>query len=114
MKKIEANINPRQLTEVLDILSRHGVETVTVSDMMRCDTRQRRQGYYRGTPYSLNVPSLDEMKVELVIDEPKAPALLQALREIVASDGVKDGRIWVSFVDDATESRPSMRRAMAG
>lgn len=114
MKKIETIINPRLLHDVIDMVSRHGVTTVTVSDVLRCDTRHRRQGSYRGTPFSLDVPSLDEMKVELLVEEVKAPALLQALREIVPPDGAEAGRIWVSFVDDATESRPAARRAMAG
>ena len=111
MKKIEAVISPRLLSEVTDMLSRHGAMTLTVADVLRFDSKHRRQGCYRGTSYEM--PFVDDLRIEFVVDEGKAPGLVQALREITASDTLGVGKVWISSIDDTNAFRVVPRRDVA-
>ena len=111
MKKIETVISPHLLSEATGVLSRHGAMTFTVSDVLRFDGKHRRQGCYRGTSYAM--PFVDEMRIEIIVDETKAAALVQALREITASDTLGAGKVWISSVDDTDSFRAGPRRAIA-
>lgn len=111
MKKIEAVISPHLLSQATDVLSRHGAMTFTVSDVLRFDSKHRRQGCYRGTSYAM--PFVDEMRIEIIVDETKAAGLVQALREITAADAPGGGKVWISSVDDTNAFRRGPRREMA-
>lgn len=111
MKKIETIISPRLLSEVTDMLARHGAMTVTVADVLRLDGKHRRQARYRGTSYE--IPFVDEMKIDIVIDETRAAGLVQALRAITASDTLGVGKVWISSIDDTNVLRLAPRRDVA-
>jgi len=111
MKRIEAVISPRLLSQVTEALSRHGAMTMTVSDVLRFDNKRRRQARYRGTSYEM--PFVDEMKIDIVIDETRAAGLVQSLREITASDALGVGKVWISSVDDTNVLRVAPRRDVA-
>ena len=107
MKKIEAIIKPFKLDEVKESLSAIGVQGLTVTEVKGFGRQKGHTELYRGAEY--RVEFLPKVKVEILVDEAKVNAIVDAIVEASRTGRIGDGKIFVSPVDDAVRIRTGER-----
>jgi nitrogen regulatory protein P-II 1 len=107
VKKIEAIVFPQKLDEVRELVGRVGVEGMTVSDVRGCGSQPDHTESYRGTRRLVHFSAM--VKVEVVLEDGRVPALLQLLERVSRIEGADDGKIFVLPVDDAVRIRTGER-----
>ena len=107
MKKIEAIIKPYKLDEVKDALTGMGVIGMTVSEVRGFGRQKGHSELYRGTEYSISFQP--KVRIEIIVEDPRAPALIEALVKATRSGKIGDGKIFVTPVDDAIRIRTGER-----
>lgn len=103
MKKIEAIIKPFKLEEAKEALTAAGVEGMTVIEVKGFGRQHGHKEVYRGAEYE--VTFLPKIKLEVVVNDAKAPEVIKALVQAVATGRIGDGKIFVSPVEDAIRIR---------
>jgi nitrogen regulatory protein P-II 1 len=111
MKKIEAIIKPFKLDEVKDALEKVGVTGITVSEIKGFGRQKGHTELYRGAEY--RVEFLPKVKVEVLVDDAKADAIVDAIVEAARTGRIGDGKIFVSGIDDAVRIRTGERGVSA-
>jgi len=111
MKKIEAIIKPFKLDEVKDALDKVGVTGITITEAKGFGRQKGHTELYRGAEY--RVEFLPKVKVEILIDDAKASAVVDAIIEAARTGRIGDGKIFVSPVDDAVRIRTGERGSNA-
>ena len=101
MKQVEAIVSSRKLDEVRASLARAGVDGMTVMNVV---------GFGRASPVSAegDDPQL-RIKIEIVVEDGRVPALLVELQRAIRTGRVGDGKIFVLPVDDAVRIRTNER-----
>jgi nitrogen regulatory protein P-II 1 len=107
VKKIEAIIKPFRLDEVKDALFDIGVEGMTVVEVRGFGRQRGHTELYRGAEYVVDF--LPKIKVEVVVAEERAEAVVQAIMAAARTDRIGDGKIFVSPVDAAVRIRTGER-----
>jgi len=107
MKKIEAIIKPFKLDEVKEALSRLGIEGMTVSEVKGFGRQKGHTELYRGAEYVVDF--LPKVKLELLVDDGKAPQVVEAIMTTARTGRIGDGKIFVLPVDDAVRIRTGER-----
>src|SRR3954453_15893761 len=79
MKKIEAIIKPFKLDEVKDALAKVGVTGITITEAKGFGRQKGHTALYRGAEY--RVEFLPKVKVEILIDDAKVGAVVDAIVE---------------------------------
>ena len=103
MKKIEAIIRPTKLDEVKTALDDLGVLGMTVTDVRGYGAQRGHTERYRGNTYVVNL--LPKIKIELVVADSKAEAVIQIVEEAARTGEVGDGKIFVETVELAYRIR---------
>lgn len=103
MKKVEAIINPFKLEEVKDALSGVGIQGVTVTEVKGFGRQKGHKEMYRGAEYV--VEFLPKVKLEVVVTDDKATAVIEAIRTAAATGRIGDGKIFLMPVEDAVRIR---------
>jgi nitrogen regulatory protein P-II 1 len=111
MKKIEAIIKPFKLDEVKDALAKVGVTGITITEAKGFGRQKGHTELYRGAEY--RVEFLPKVKVEILIDDAKVGAVVDAIVEAARTGRIGDGKIFVSVVDDAVRIRTGERGSNA-
>jgi nitrogen regulatory protein P-II 1 len=111
MKKIEAIIKPFKLDEVKDALDKVGVTGITITEAKGFGRQKGHTELYRGAEY--RVEFLPKVKVEILIDDAKVVAVVDAIVEAARTGRIGDGKIFVSPVDDAVRIRTGERGSNA-
>lgn len=107
MVKIEAIIRPHKIEEVqaaLDELNHHGL---TVTEVKGMGMQKGVTHTYRGSTYTLNLHH--KVKIECVVDDADADAMVEAIRKAAQTGEVGDGKIFLTKVDDAVRIRTGER-----
>lgn len=107
MKKVEAIVSTSKLDEVRILLSRVGVEGMTVTEVRGYGHERGHTELYRGAEHE--VVLLPKVKVEIVVEDGRVPALVEELVRATRTGRVGDGRIFVLPVEDAVRIRTSER-----
>ncbi len=92
MRKVEAIVGRASLDRIRNLLARVGVDGMTISDVL--DTR---------------LPSELRLKVEIVLEDGRAPALVEEILRATRTGRVGDGQIFVLPVEDAVRIRTDER-----
>jgi nitrogen regulatory protein P-II 1 len=92
LRKVEAIVGRESLDQIRNLLARVGVEGMTISDVL--DTR---------------LPSELRLKVEIVLEDGRAPALVEEIFRATRTGRVGDGQIFVLPVEDAVRIRTDER-----
>ena len=111
IKKIEAIIKPFKLDEVKDALDKVGVTGITITEAKGFGRQKGHTELYRGAEY--RVEFLPKVKVEILIDDAKVVAVVDAIVEAARTGRIGDGKIFVSPVDDAVRIRTGERGSNA-
>ena len=111
VKKIEAIIKPFKLDEVREALAKAGVTGVTVTEVKGFGRQKGHSELYRGAEYQIEF--LPKVKLEILVDDPQAAAIVDALRSAAYTGKVGDGKIFILPVEDAYRIRTGERGAAA-
>ena len=103
MKKVEIITRPFKLDEVKTALTGIGVQGMTVSEVKGFGRQRGHKEFYRGAEYQVDFVS--KVKIEIVVDDPVVPAVIEAVSKAARTGQVGDGKIFILPVDDAVRIR---------
>jgi nitrogen regulatory protein PII len=92
MQLVTAIIKPHMLDEVKDALKSKGVTGITVSEVKGFGRQGGHTETYRGTEYTIEF--LPKVKVEVVVDDADADAVVDAIAGASQTGKIGDGKIW--------------------
>ena len=111
MKKVEAVIRPFKLEDVKLALVNAGIVGMTVSEVRGLGSQKGQVERYRGSEFT--VEFLQKLKVEVVIDDDRLDAVINAIAEAAKTGEIGDGKIFVSSVDTVVRIRTGDRDSSA-
>ena len=103
MKKIEAIIRPFKLEDVKVALVNAGIIGMTVSEVRGFGRQKGQVERYRGSEFT--VEFLQKLKIEVVVDNKKVDAVIEAIGEAAKTGEIGDGKIFVSPIDSVVRIR---------
>ena len=103
MKKIEAIIKPFKLDEVKDALHEVGLQGITVVEAKGFGRQKGHTELYRGAEYVVDF--LPKVKIEIVINEDRQEAAIEAIQKAARTGRIGDGKIFVLNVEEAIRIR---------
>ncbi|WP_347303140.1 P-II family nitrogen regulator [Croceibacterium sp. TMG7-5b_MA50] len=107
MKKIEAIIKPFKLDEVKEALHEVGVSGITVTEAKGFGRQKGHTELYRGAEYVVDF--LPKVKLEVVVPDTLAEAVVEAVSAAAQTGRIGDGKIFVSTVDTVLRIRTGER-----
>jgi len=107
MKRIEAIIKPFRLDDVKDALSDIGVDGMTVTEVKGYGHQKGHKELYRGAEYSVDF--LPKMKLDVVVNEDRLEAALDAIINAARTGKIGDGKIFVLPVEQTVRIRTGER-----
>ena len=103
MKMVMAVIKPFKLDDVKEALEAYGIAGMTVSEVSGYGRQRGHSEVYRGAEYSVDfVPKL---RIEVVIDDADAPAVVDAVVRAAQTGRIGDGKVWTVPVEDVVRVR---------
>ena len=111
MKKIEAVIKPFKLDEVKEALQEVGLKGMTVTEVKGFGRQKGHTELYRGAEYVVDF--LPKVKLELVVEDSLVDRAVEAIQQAAKTDGIGDGKVFISTIDDAIRIRTGERGADA-
>jgi nitrogen regulatory protein P-II 1 len=107
MKKITAIIKPFKLEEVKEALSTKGIQGMTVSEVKGFGRQKGHTELYRGAEYVVDF--LPKVKIEILVEDSKAPAVAQTILQAARTGRIGDGKIFITPVEEVVRIRTSER-----
>lgn len=111
MKKLEIIIKPEKLEDLKAILDESEVNGLNIVNVMGYGNQKGVVKKYRGAEYRVNL--LPKIKVETVVTEEKAEALVDKIVKEINTGNYGDGKIFVYEVEDAVRIRTGERGEQA-
>ncbi|GAA0284910.1 P-II family nitrogen regulator [Alteraurantiacibacter aestuarii] len=103
MKKIEAIIKPFKLDEVKEALHEVGVSGITVTEAKGFGRQKGHTELYRGAEYVVDF--LPKVKLEVVVPDSMADAVVEAVAGAAKTGRIGDGKIFVSDITSVLRIR---------
>ena len=103
MKLVTAIIRPHVVDEVRDTLSRLGVTGLTATEVKGFGRQKGHTEMYRGAEYSIDF--VPKAKLEVVVNDDKLDAVVEAVKTAARSGQIGDGKIFVSDIRQAVRIR---------
>ena len=103
MKLVTAIIRPHVVDDVRDTLSRLGVTGLTATEVKGFGRQKGHTEMYRGAEYSIDF--VPKAKLEVVVNDDKLDAVVEAIKSAARSGQIGDGKIFVSDVQQAVRIR---------
>jgi nitrogen regulatory protein P-II 1 len=111
MKKIEAIIRHFKLEEVKDALNALGVKGMTVTEVRGFGRQKGHTETYRGAEYSVDF--LPKVKIEVVVGDDEAQAVISKIMTTARTGQVGDGKIFVTNLAEVVRIRTGETAAAA-
>ena len=111
MKLVTAVIKPFKLDDVKNALKGIGVVGMTVTEVRGFGRQGGHTETYRGTEYQVDF--LPKVKVEAVVEDSDADAVVDAITSSATTDKIGDGKVWVTTVDELVRIRTGETGAAA-
>ena len=103
MKKIEAIVRHFKLEDVKNALVEKGITGMTITEVRGFGRQKGHTEMYRGTEY--RVDFVPKVKVEVVVDDGKMQAAVEAIVKAAQTGQVGDGKIFVSDLSETIRIR---------
>ena len=103
MKQITAIIKPFKLDEVRESLAEIGVTGLTVTEVKGFGRQKGHTELYRGAEYVVDF--LPKVKVEVVVAEDRAEAVIDAIVKAAHTGKIGDGKIFVTNIEQVIRIR---------
>ncbi len=107
MKLVTAVIKPFKLDDVKAALEVLGVQGLTVSEVQGFGRQRGHTEVYRGAEYTVDL--VPKVKVEVLVDDPDALRVVDAVMESARTGKIGDGKVWVTPVEDVVRVRTGER-----
>lgn len=107
MKLVTAVVKPFKLEDVKTALELHGIEGLTVSEVQGFGRQRGHTEVYRGAEYQVDF--VPKVKVEVLVSDENAAAVMDALVEAARTGQIGDGKIWLTTIDDLARVRTGER-----
>ena len=107
MKKVEVIVDSSKLDQVRASLDRVGADGMTVTDVRGYERENERTERYRGAQHQVYL--VTKVKVEVVVEDGRVPAVVEELVRVTRTGRLGDRRILVSPVEDAARARTGER-----
>ncbi len=107
MKLVTAIVKPFALPEVKAALEAVGVAGMTVGEVQGFGRQKGHTEIYRGAEYTVDF--LPKVRIEVVVDDQDAPAVVEAISRAARTGKIGDGKIWVVAVDELIRVRTGER-----
>ena len=111
MKKVEAIVRPFKLEDVKLALVNAEIIGMTVSEVRGFGRQKGQVERYRGSEFT--VEFLQKLKVEVVVDDDKVEAVVNAIAEAAKTGEIGDGKIFISPVVSVVRIRTGDRDSKA-
>lgn len=93
MTKVDIITSPNKLDDLIEALDKIGITGMTVSNVMGCGVQKGHKEYYRGM--AVDIKLLAKVKIEIVICEIPVDVLIKAVKEVLHTGNIGDGKIFV-------------------
>lgn len=103
MKLVMALIKPFKLDEVREALTPLGVQGLTVTEVKGFGRQKGQTEIYRGAEYQVSF--LPKIKIEVVVPDELADAVVEAIAKAARTDKIGDGKVFVLDVESALRIR---------
>jgi len=103
MKKIEAIVRPYMVDSVRQALSDHGIYGMTIMEAKGTGGQEGPTEVYRGSECHINF--LPKVKVEVVVADSLAEAVIDCIVKAARTGEVGDGKIFVTNVEEVIRIR---------
>ncbi|GAA4852584.1 P-II family nitrogen regulator [Luteimicrobium sp. NPDC057192] len=103
MKLVTAIIQPHRLDDVKSALEAAGVKGMTVSEASGYGRQKGHTEVYRGAEYTVDL--VPKVRVEVLVDDPDASAVTEAIVSASQTGKIGDGKVWTVPVDAVTRVR---------
>ena len=103
MKLVTAVLKPFKLDDVKNGLKAAGVVGMTVTEVRGFGRQGGHTETYRGTEYQVDF--LPKVKIEIIVDDSEAAAVVEVISTSAKTDKIGDGKIWVTNVEDLVRIR---------
>ena len=103
MKKIEAIIKPFKLDDVKASLHELGLQGLTASEVKGFGRQRGHTELYRGAEYKVDF--LPKIKLEIVVSDDRAEAVIEAIEAAAGTGRIGDGKIFVLPLSDSIRIR---------
>ena len=103
MKMITAIIKPFKLDEVREALSEINVQGMTVTEVKGFGRQKGHTELYRGAEYVVDF--LPKVKIEVVVDDPMADSVVDAIIKAARTGKIGDGKIFVQNIEQVIRIR---------
>ncbi len=103
MKMITAVIKPFKLDDVREALSEVGVTGMTVTEVKGFGRQKGHTELYRGAQYVVDF--LPKLKLETVVADDQAAAVVKAIADTANTGQIGDGKIFVTDLEQAVRIR---------
>src|ERR1700736_562022 len=107
MKKVEAVIKPFKLDEVKEALHEVGIKGITVTEAKGFGRQKGHTELYRGAEYVVDF--LPKVKIEGVMEEGLVERAVEAIQQAAHAGRSRDGKIFVTSIDEAVRIRTGER-----
>jgi len=107
MKKIEAIIKPFKLDEIKEALQDIGLQGITVVEAKGFGRQKGHTELYRGAEYVVDF--LPKVKIELVIEDAKLDAAIEAIQTAAYTGRIGDGKIFIYNIEEVIRIRTGER-----
>src|SRR4029077_7702845 len=103
MKMITAIIRPWKLDDLQMAVARLGVSGITVTEVTGYGRQRGHAEHYRGSEYQ--VQFVPKLRVEIVLDDASAEAVIEAISNVCRTGKTGDGKIFLAPVGEAVRIR---------
>lgn len=111
MKKIETIIRPSVFGNVRQALALEGIDGLSVTEIAGIGKQEGRTGMFRGNAYKMEFSP--KLKLEMVVEDSKVEAIVEAILEYASTGEVGDGKIFILPVEEAIRIRTKERGVVA-
>ena len=111
MELVVAVVKPFKLDDVKNVLKNMGVQGMTLTEAQGFGRQRGHTENYRGAEYQVDfVPKL---RVEVLVDDDRAEAVVDAIVSSAATGKIGDGKVWVVPAETVVRVRTGERGADA-
>jgi len=107
VRRVEVITRISKLDAVRDLLARVGVDGMTVTDVRGFGRQKGHTELYRGNEYDVTLQP--KLRIEIIVEDGRAPALVEELLKATWSGKIGDGKIFVTPIEDTIRIRTGER-----
>ena len=111
MKMVMAIIKPFKLDDVREALAEAGVAGITATEVKGFGRQKGHTELYRGAEYVVDF--LPKIKLEMIVADDLAPAVIEAIQTAARTGKIGDGKIFVSDISEVVRIRTGETGAQA-